>query len=242
MNIEVVKTAPLLKSFIKDKGYVTNVKKRLEMDVVHFLSDLRCVSSLTNLTKDFVSEYNVLLKDLEDSNLLTLSESKWKIGIFKINTTSDVLTKWLDTSDLHFYNRSREEIDYPLVLNGKPSECSIVTTGGMEFETFVALKYISKKHNAITRGIEFRLTLADMKRLLKTKYCKISGVLLTLEGDHHLSLDRVDASIGYTKTNTIAVSALVNSLKNDLIESGNSTKGMTNKQRKKMLLTLAELL
>lgn len=237
-----VDKSPLMSNYINPIGYLSKVKLIFNKTVRNWLKSIHSTSCLTNLTDEFIAEYNDLVLALEAKNLITTNGDKHINGILVITELSPVFIKWLSPTELSLFNRKRVVTPYPIRLDGQIHECSLVNEGGMEFETYVAIKYLAKKHNALSRGIVWELTLADMKRLLKTKYCKISGVLLTLEGDHHLSLDRVDASMGYTKANTIAVSALVNSLKNDLIESGDSTKGMTNKQRKKMLLSLAELL
>ena len=59
--------------------------------------------------------------------------------------------------------------------------------------------------------------------------CKYSGVLLDIDntnGDNDnrinintLSIDRLDSSKGYTKDNVVLVTAIVNSMKNDLSEN-----------------------
>ena len=111
----------------------------------------------------------------------------------------------------------------------------------MPFETFVAIKYLSKQTNAVKRGIVYTLTLTDMKSLLKKKKCFYSGIELQLKGDHHLTLDRIDATKGYENGNVVVCSDVVNEIKNKLFESKEWTKGMTNTEIKKMLLKFIEV-
>ena len=110
----------------------------------------------------------------------------------------------------------------------------------MPFDTYVATKYLGKLQSAMTRGIEFKLTLDDMKRLLKQKKCYYSGATMTTDGDLRVSLDRKDSKLGYTKDNTVACCVLANSLKNELIDTGINIDKVGAKVLKSMLIGLAE--
>lgn len=110
------------------------------------------------------------------------------------------------------------------------------------FDTLVALKYLHKKVQADNRGIEFTLSLSDMVRLMKAKRCYYTGVELTLDGSLGLSFDRLDSTLGYTRSNTISCSAIANTLKENLMESCDVQQHLSKKEIKKMLLKFAELL
>lgn len=100
------------------------------------------------------------------------------------------------------------------------------------FDLVLARFYLNKHRNAKERGIEFTLTLADMRKLLKKKTCHYTGEKLNfLHGDRNkLSLDRVDSSKGYTKENTVACATWVNHWKNAVLENTSSTTYVTKQQ------------
>lgn len=82
----------------------------------------------------------------------------------------------------------------------------------------VVKKYINTQKNAETRGIEFSLSLSKIRKLLNTKTCFYSGVILVKEPnlDNSLTFDRVDNNIGYTDSNTVACSRRINSVKGNV--------------------------
>lgn len=94
---------------------------------------------------------------------------------------------------------------------------------GVEFEVYVAKKYLNLKKSAESRGKEFNLNLGDVRKLLKRKRCAYTGVPLThVEGkDTDISVDRVNASGGYVKDNVVACSHFANQLKSVLLENNN---------------------
>lgn len=100
------------------------------------------------------------------------------------------------------------------------------------FDLVLARFYLNKHRNAKERGIEFTLTLADMRKLLKKKTCHYTGEKLNfLHGDRNkLSLDRVDSSKGYTKENTVACTTWVNHWKNAVLENTSSVTYVTKQQ------------
>lgn len=99
----------------------------------------------------------------------------------------------------------------------------------------LARKYIGKLANARTRGIEFSLTISDMRRLLARKRCYFTGRLLT---DHdpsaasYRTIDRLDAGKGYTQENSVACCDAANKLKAMVLE-GNGAMSMTAKELKR---------
>lgn len=105
----------------------------------------------------------------------------------------------------------------------------------VEFELYVANKYRQVHRSAKSRGKEFTLTLADVRRLIKRKTCAYTGVKFEKTGDNILTFERVNSDIGYTKQNVIAVSLFANKLKNALFEDKESKTLTTPQQLKKML-------
>jgi len=103
-------------------------------------------------------------------------------------------------------------------------EEDVDVTNEKPFDVQLARAYLNKHKNAVSRGIEFTLTLADMRKLLKKKTCYYTGQKLTFNnGDQNrLSLDRVDNKLGYTKENTVACCHWVNQWKNAVLENTGS--------------------
>lgn len=95
----------------------------------------------------------------------------------------------------------------------------------------IKVRVLAAKHRALRKNIEFDIDVDFIHSLLKKQngLCKYSGVLLDIDntnGDNDnrinintLSIDRVDSSKGYTKDNVVLVTAIVNSMKNDLSEN-----------------------
>jgi hypothetical protein len=82
----------------------------------------------------------------------------------------------------------------------------------------VASKLLYIHRSAKKRDIEFDLSFAKTKRLMKTKKCYFTGVELNFipDDDNQISFDRVDNEKGYTDDNLVACSRAFNSKKNDL--------------------------
>ena len=85
-------------------------------------------------------------------------------------------------------------------------------------------KYIQLVKSAEKRGIEFDLTLTDVKKLLNKSYCEYSGVKMVKRkfeddvSDYDLTIDRLDSSKGYVVGNVFSVCHRVNWIKNQLTE------------------------
>ncbi len=96
---------------------------------------------------------------------------------------------------------------------------SIKNMSAIEIDIKFMKCYESKYHNSVERNIEFKLTFAQFKKLLKTKYCFYTGKPLTYDFGitdrefNHVSLERLDSSKGYTKENTVAVCHGLNQLR-----------------------------
>lgn len=88
----------------------------------------------------------------------------------------------------------------------------------------LASLYLYKNRDAKIRGIEFNLSLQEMRNILKRKTCFYSGQRFVLEKGHpqRPSLDRIDRTKGYTKANTVACCHWVNQLKAEVLENPGS--------------------
>ena len=74
------------------------------------------------------------------------------------------------------------------------------------------------------RKIKFTLTLTEYERLMKTRKCYYTDVLMN--GDpkspHRVTLDRINPDLPYQKGNVVACSTVANAGKNDLFEAPSS--------------------
>lgn len=95
-----------------------------------------------------------------------------------------------------------------------------VTTDLVESEDIkLCSSYIEHARNANARKIPFLLTLRRFKKLMSTKYCFYTGVLLDnsiINSDLYPTLERLDSSIGYTDSNVVVVCARINNLKSNI--------------------------
>ena len=82
-------------------------------------------------------------------------------------------------------------------------------------------KWTSIRDRCLEKGLDFDLTVADVRRLISRKKCFYTDIDMQLAYDsgqtHHCrSIDRVDSSKGYVRGNVVACSMAVNKLKSDL--------------------------
>lgn len=96
---------------------------------------------------------------------------------------------------------------------------------GVELELEVSKKYFHLHKSATSRGIDFDLTLTDVRNLLKRKRCAYSGeemvkgVPVQREGDqipNALTIDRKNPNIGYVRGNVVSCTHTANQLKSTL--------------------------
>lgn len=84
----------------------------------------------------------------------------------------------------------------------------------------VARKYLQLAANAEQRNLEFNLSLAAVKKLLKQDRCFYTGVHVRSDvgatHPHKKTFDRVDASKGYIKGNVVVCSHRFNVKKGSL--------------------------
>ena len=224
-----------------DNEFISVISKHYNSDVDTFIKNYSTIRYNECLVDRFISSYNALLDVLQDGGYVTLSDVH-KNGVRVIESVSEGFSSQLSETTLANFKRKRVVMDNPVNIKSIfDSELLSCEQNEMPFETFVAIKYLSKQTNAVKRGIVYTLTLTDMKSLLKKKKCFYSGIELQLKGDHHLTLDRIDATKGYENGNVVVCSDTVNDIKNKLFESKEWTKGMTNAEIKKMLLKFIEV-
>jgi hypothetical protein len=97
---------------------------------------------------------------------------------------------------------------------------------------------------AQNRGLECTLSTADVRALLEAEHCYYTGMALDDEAGQSdprsRTLDRVDASQGYTPDNTVACSNAANTLKNQVFEMPGTVMAMTPEQMRRMAVALTK--
>lgn len=85
----------------------------------------------------------------------------------------------------------------------------------------LARLYLYKLNSCLERRISWELSLGDLRKIAKRKTCYYSGQKIVNQTGHRnrMTLDRLDASKGYTKENTVACCHWVNQLKGELFEN-----------------------
>lgn len=209
----------------------SRICKCVEKTLGEFLELYSTLSNNSKPKESYLTELNKILDALQDVGALSLG-GVHKNGVRKVSSFDDAVWKDVNTKYLRVVNRV--DVEHTIDFSTAISDQDVVTESTQPFDTLVAMKYIQKQLNAKQRGLEFNLTLQDMRTLLKKKTCYYSGVKLTLSGETALSLDRIDDSIGYTKENTVSCASVVNKVKNELLEK-NMCNGLTNAQIKRML-------
>ena len=209
------------------------IEKNLEDFLVLYIS----LSNTSKPKDSYLTEFNKILDALQDVEALSLADVL-NNGIRKINTLNEVV--WKDVNPKYLRVTKRVNVNHNIDFNAPMAEQDVVLESTQPFDTLVAMKYVQKQLNAKQRGLEFTLTLQDMKTLLKKKTCYYSGVQLTLSGETALSLDRIDDELGYIPSNVVACASVVNKVKNELLEK-NLCKGLTNTQIKRMLTSFVNI-
>jgi len=93
----------------------------------------------------------------------------------------------------------------------------------MRNDLIIAKRYSTKAKNAAEKGREFTLSLKTFIRLMQRKHCQYTGLRFSDNSSHPLyrTLERVDASIGYTEENTVVVCSCINLLKSITDDTNN---------------------
>lgn len=88
----------------------------------------------------------------------------------------------------------------------------------IEFDLRVARSYNSKNDDARSRNLQFALTLSDWTKLMSEPVCPYSGRPFVNKGgcSDSRTMERINASLGYTVDNTIAVTSAANGEKANL--------------------------
>lgn len=97
--------------------------------------------------------------------------------------------------------------------NGQVMEQSVTDKQKQRIRRELALakKYQNLHQSATDRGIEFGLTLADLRAVMSRKRCEFTG--LPSAPNDKLSLDRVDNTKGYVPGNVTVMRTTVNAKK-----------------------------
>jgi len=231
-----------IKDYIPEFLSKTKAKLRLDYTVDDFIKDYTQIRLSKMLQTDFVSDYNDLLKGLSLSGLITVSQNYYENDILALQDISEECKSLCSETTLGLLARQKLKISRIVDLNKPLHDIDLVLEGGMPFDCFVALKYLRTKASALERGIPFELSLQVFKKLMTTKRCKYSGVVLTLYGEHSVSIDRIDSTKGYLPDNVVACSKTVNGLKNDLLEDQVKTKLLSKQELKNLLSAFANIL
>lgn len=88
----------------------------------------------------------------------------------------------------------------------------------IEFDLRVARSYNNKSDDARSRNLQFALTLNDWTKLMTVPVCQYSGKTFSPRSGspNSRTMERINASLGYTAENTIAVTHAANSEKSSL--------------------------
>lgn len=218
-------------------------RKLLDLSTKDFF--LRMQSFYTaSLTEKFVDNVNYLLFLLEEGGHITTEMDRVsKSGVKFIATVTD--ESLILHSTLEVLQRKRKVVQDNALSDNETKathELDVVVNSLQQIDTLVAIKYIKKQENAMSRGIEFNLTFNQLKKVMLTKRCYYTGVILELEGDHKLTIERLDSSKGYVVGNVVACSKIANDIKNKLIDDGLNINKIGVKGMVKMLNKFAETL
>lgn len=237
-------TISKLCAFTEVPQLTTKVSKCLTYTLDYFIMNYCSNRNAVNFKSMFVEEYNSILMSLCLNDVITLSDNENENGIKTILDINDPFKLLCEDKTLTVFNRKGYDIDYAIDLRdiNEAFETLMTPLNKVPFDTYVSLKLLHKQVQCAKRGIEFSLTFADMKRLLSRKKCYYSGIEMTMEGKHSLSLDRIDDKKGYEPSNVVACSVYINNLKNELLEGREKTRELSNGELKKVLSKFIELL
>lgn len=175
------------------------------------------------------------LKDMPSTKLRTLAKAL--SGDTQINKESKDMRLGVIRDLLESRGINNTTSDNDDVL---PKACEIKKASlpnKVEDDLLVARRYYQTFNNATKRGLEFNLTLADMRRLMRRKYCAYTGIQFSYTEANHMTLERMDRTIGYVKGNVVPVCNFANQLKNAIVEDSNSLYFMSDKQLKMFIST-----
>lgn len=165
-----------------------------------------------NPPKDFkFAREGIQLEALLEEVLVAL-DVKYRYTLFKV-TVANTSREFKKFEIL----RGREvEVEGDIALNN--------------LEIFVVKKYHQLLVSAVTRGLPFNLTLADVRALIKRKTCFYTKVPFNNANENtRRTIDRLDCNLGYVKGNVVACTHEANQLKEHFFEHTGFDPEMVNK-------------
>jgi len=105
-----------------------------------------------------------------------------------------------------------------LAMEKKLGAASSQNSKGEPIDVAIARAYLGKQLSSKDRGIDFELGFLEFKSLVSSRNCYFTGLPLN---ENTFSIDRIDASKGYTAANSVACHTTFNSLKG-MIENPNN--------------------
>ena len=156
-----------------------------------------------------VEKYGIT-KEYANSALACIrSEGQWK----KIKFTPESLKELEDEIYALGWSKPRVNLNTPI---DEFDFCYAATD-----DASLAAFYLYKVHSSKERGIEFSLSLSDLRKIISKKKCYFSGQTIVSEKNNpnRMTLDRLNNKLGYTKENIVPCAYWVNQLKGELFEN-----------------------
>lgn len=224
----------------------TKVSKCLNMSFDEFIRQYNSHRYSDAHKVAYVEEYNYLLYKLcVDQGVIELSDDTYSNGIKIVKSIDSDMYQYLRDETICHFNRIRKDVSFVVDLKHSVELLQVFTDEYgtvVPVDTYVAINLLRKQIQSAKRGVEWKLTFNELKKLMTKKRCHYSGVELTLSGVHSLTLDRIDSTKGYEVGNTVACSQYINNLKNKLIESKDLTHELTDAELKRTPSSLIELI
>ena len=122
----------------------------------------------------------------------------------------DTTLKIKDETDKEIFEIATEIVSESKELEPPSIHCEIE-------DYIICKKLIQLRQSAQSRGLEFNLTFKTVKKLLSTKRCFYTNVVMTEDsGMNSRSIDRVDSTKGYIEGNVVSCTVDINSKKGHL--------------------------
>jgi hypothetical protein len=109
-----------------------------------------------------------------------------------------------------------ESADLPGIEKEKEIDLTEKESDSLYDDYYISKKLVQLKQSADSRKIEFSLKFKTVKKLLSAKTCYYTGAVFTKKGLGARSIDRVDATKGYTDDNVVACTTEINAKKTNL--------------------------
>lgn len=138
-----------------DVKFTTKAVKYLDMSTKDFFIKLNTVRSSTAYKQDYIDEVIHILNKMSEVGVVKLAD---KDSVSGIPFLDDIQDNLVIPSTKEVLLRKGKSVAVLETTNSHISS-DIVKLSSVPFDTYIALKFISKQQNAINRGIEFTLTL-----------------------------------------------------------------------------------